>query len=230
MSLVVSPTMLSTFNTCPYKYKILYVDRRVPLTKPEYEFGKKIHAIIAEYYKLLPEDATPNDIPITLGQAIKRVVGTVDEAIVKYLSGFEEFERHRLSWHINPKPVAFEVEMRRGHLCGVVDAIFKRNGENIVVDWKTGLVRDPSVDEHLKIQGNIYMYLTGAREIYFIFIRYGMWHKLVYDENFITSKLSRFAEAVSRNDYPRNEGPACERCEVSLHCYFDKYGIKWWEL
>jgi len=227
---LISPTTLSTFTECPYKFKILYVDSRRPLFKPEYEFGRRVHAVIAEYYRLLPDDATPSDVPMVLGQAIKRVFGVVDEAVVRYLRGFESFERQRLSWHINPKPLAFEAEVRRGQLRGVVDAIFKRQGEIVVVDWKTGMARDPTMDDHLRIQGNVYMYLTGAREIYFIFVRYGTWHRLVYDEEYLRGVLSRFLEAYNKGDYRRREGPHCERCEVGLHCYFDRYGISWWEL
>jgi hypothetical protein len=230
MELMISPTKLSTFNQCPYKFKILYVDNRRSLFKAEYEFGRKIHDIIAEYYRILPDAATPSEVPNFLGQAIKRVAGYLDENIVKYLSGFEKFEKQRISWHINPKPLAFEKEFVKGRLHGVIDAIFKRNDETIIVDWKTGMTRDPSLDEHLKIQGNMYMYLTGAKEIYFVFIRYNSWHKLMYDENFIKDKLTKLVEAINTNSYPRKEGPQCERCEVNLHCYFDKYSIKWWWL
>lgn len=228
--MLISPTMLSTFNTCPYKFKIIYVDERRPLPKPEYEYGKRIHAIIAEYYRLLPEDATPSDIPIALGQAIKRVMGTIDENVVKYLKGFEDFEKQRITWHINPKPIMFETEVKKGYIQGVIDAVFKKNGDNVIVDWKTGMIRDPNVDEHLKIQGNLYMYLMNAKEIYFVFIRYNTWHKLTYDESFILDKLSKFVDALNKKEFPRKEGGQCERCEVNLHCYFDKYGIKWWEL
>jgi len=226
----ISPTMISTFNTCPYKFKILYVDKRLPLYKPEYEFGRKIHMIIAEYYKLLPDDAVPSDVPITLGQAIKRVFSNVDEYIVKYMRPFEEFEKQRLTWHINPKPILFEKEIVKGNIHGVVDAVFKRNNDVIVVDWKTGMIRDPTIDEHLKIQGNTYMYLLDAKEIYFLFIKYGVWHKLLYDEVYLKNKLEEFITAVKNNKYSRRNGPHCSRCEVNLHCYFDKYRLEWWRL
>ena len=230
MDLMISPTKLSSFNQCPYKFKILYIDNRRPIAKPEYDFGRRIHGIIAEYYRLLPEDATPNEVPNFIGQAIKRTIGYLDENIVKYLSAFEKFEKQRLSWHINPKPVAFEKEFVKGRIHGIVDAIFKRGDETIVVDWKTGMARDPTVDEHLKIQGHMYMYLTGAKEIYFVFLHYNTWHKLTYDENYIKDKLEKLIEAMNTGNYPRNEGLHCERCEVNLHCYFDKYGLKWWWL
>ena len=228
--MMISPSKLSTFNVCPYKFKLLYIDERKPLYKPEFEFGKKIHSIIAEYYRLLPQEATPSDIPMCLGQAIKRVIGNIDEGIVRYLKGFEDFEKQRLTWHINPKPLLFETEVKRGYLHGIIDAVFRRGNDKIIVDWKTGMTRDPNVDEHLKIQGNLYMYLLGAKEIYFIFIRYNTWHKLNYEEEFILGKLKEFIDAYNTKNFPRKEGSECERCEVNLHCYFDKYGLKWWEL
>jgi len=228
--MLISPSAISTFNTCPYKFKILYIDNRKPLYKAEFEFGKKIHSIIAQYYKLLTNDITPNEVPSFLAIAIKKVIGNADENIIKYLKGFEEFEKQRLLWHINPKPMLIESEITKGNITGVIDAMFKRNGENILVDWKTGSTRDPNIDEHLKIQGNIYMYLTNAKEMYFIFIRYNTWHKIVYDENFILEKLKNFIEAYNNKNFPRNEGQHCERCEVNLHCYFDKYNLKWWYL
>jgi hypothetical protein len=227
---MISPTMLSVFNECPYKFKIIYVDNRRPMYKPEFEFGKTIHRIIAEYYKLLPSDATPSDVPMILGSAIKRVMGYLDENVVRYFRCFENFEKQRLSWHINPKPLFFEAEVKRGQLRGVIDAAFKRNGQTIIVDWKTGMDRDPTVDERLKIQGNFYMYLLDAKEMYFVFIRHSTFHKLTYDEDFLREKLKAFLDACNKNDYQRREGHHCERCEVNLHCYFDKYGLRWWEL
>ena len=228
--MMISPTMLSTFNECPYKFKVIYVEERRPLFKPEFEFGKRVHRIIAEYYKILPHDATPRDVPMILGNAIKKVVGYVDENLVRYFKGFEDFEKRRLSWHVNPKPLLVEAEVKKGRLHGIIDAAFKRNEHTIVIDWKTGMVREPAMDEHLKIQGNFYMHLMGASEMYFVFLRYGSWHKLTYDEAFLAEKLRALLEAIDGNSYPRKRGRQCERCEVNLHCYFDEHELKWWEL
>jgi hypothetical protein len=124
----------------------------------------------------------------------------------------------------------FEREVVKGYLRGIVDAVFRRGNETVIVDWKTGMARDPTVDEHLKIQGNVYMYLLNAREIYFIFLRFNDWHRLSYDEAFIAGKLKAFVDAFNSRSYPRNEGAHCDRCEVNLHCYFDKHRLRWWEL
>lgn len=229
MKLLVSPSQLNTYFECPYKYKLAYIDLAKPLYKAEYEFGRKVHEVIRLYYTSIPDVITPSDVPIYLSKAWKTVFGEVDERGIRYMDGFMRFESERISWNVNPKPIAIEREYVKGWLHGIVDAVFSRGKDIVIVDWKTGMARNPTLDETLMVQGNVYMYLVGASEIYFVFVRYGTYHKLAFNERFLMNKLNYFLTSIKQNTFARNEGEHCERCEFNIHCYFDKYGIDWRE-
>lgn len=224
---LISPSQVNTFFACPFKYKLAYIDLAKPLFKPEYDFGRKVHLVIKSYYDAIPDSLTPSDVPIYLSKAWKSVFGEVDDRGIRYMDGFMKFEVQRLSWHVNPRPIAVEREYRRGKLHGVVDAVFMRGSDRVIVDWKTGMTRDPTMDEALMVQGNMYMLLVGASEMYFVFVRYGVYHKLEFNEPFIADRLRKFVDSVREGVFERREGEHCERCEYSLHCYFSKYSLDW---
>jgi len=228
--MIVSPTAVNTFLECPYKYYLAYEQLLTPLYKPVYDFGRKIHAMIAEYYNSLPEYLTPNEVPMYLSIAVKKVGIDVD-TYRRYLDNFVAFEKQRLSWNISPKPLAIEKEFVKKPFKGVIDAMFKKGKDIVIVDWKTGFTRhNPIRDEQLTLQGNIYLYITGAKELYFIFLSYGHHEKLEYDENFLRNKIVKFLEAIKTKNFPKVLDERCRNCEFNAHCLSEEYKLNWWEL
>jgi CRISPR/Cas system-associated exonuclease Cas4 (RecB family) len=228
--MIVSPTAINTFLECPYKYYLAYEKLATPLYKPAYEFGRKIHSVIAEYYRSLPQYLTPNEVPMYLSIAVKKV-GIDAETYKRYLDNFVAFEKQRLSWNINPKPLAIEKEIVKRPFKGIIDAMFKKGNETVIVDWKTGFTRqNPIRDEQLMIQGNIYLYLTDAKELYFIFLSYGHYEKIEYNESFLRSRIVKFLDAIKTRSFPKVLDERCRNCEFNAHCLLEEYKLKWWEL
>jgi len=228
--MLISPTMINTFIECPYKYYLAYEKQLTPLWKPSYEFGRKLHATISEYYNSLHENITPNEVPLYLSIASKKT-GLNTEMYRRYLDNFVEFEKQRLSWHINPKPIAIEKEFTRKPFKGIIDAMFRKGDNNIIVDWKTGFVKsNPARDEQLTLQGNIYLYLTGAKELYFIFLAYGHYEKVEYSEEFLRNRIVKFLEALKTRNFPKVLDERCKLCEFNAHCLSEEYKVVWWEL
>lgn len=226
----ISPSKINTFFECPYKYYLSYVENLKPLYKPQYVFGSKVHEVIKKYYELIPDSITASEVPMYVSVAWKEVFGDVTESAYRYMDGFVKFESHRLLWNINPKPLAIEKEFARGRLKGVVDALFRRGNEYVVVDWKTGMVRNPYEHQYLLVQGNIYMYLTSASICYFVFVGYGDWREVKYDKTFLDNIVEKFVSSVDRGLFNRNKGEWCRLCEFNVHCYLKEYSINWWEL
>lgn len=221
---MISPSKLNTFIECPYKYFLIYVKNVKPIHKLSYDFGSKIHSIISRYYQLIPDSIVPGEIPSYLSKAAKEY-GELDSATEIYLRNFVRFEENRLSWNISSKPVAIEKRYVKDSFEGTVDAVFRRGNEYVIVDWKTGFHSDV-YNEKIAIQGMIYLYITGASRVYFVYLRTGEVFEVKFDYGFLNPYLEKFKQA----SYSRVEGEHCKTCEVSLHCYVDKWGLTPWDL
>lgn len=232
MSELISPSKINTYLDCPFRYKLLYIDRVKPLYRQAFDFGKKLHDVIREYYTLISQskdDLTQNTIPIFISNAWKKVFGKVDENDIRFLNGFMKFESERLSWHINPRPIVIEKEFVREPFHGIVDALFMRGKEKIVVDWKTGLM-GATMNDYIRVQGNIYMYLTDARQAIFVSVGYGSYTVVEYDETFLKEILRIYTENIRGNRFEPVLDEHCKTCEVSIHCYTSRWGLNWWDL
>jgi hypothetical protein len=223
-------TAVSTFSECPFKYYLAYVAGEKPLFKPAYDFGKTLHDVIKNYYSLLPSAVTPKEVRMYLTQAAKKA-GIDPSSRIVYLENFARFEEQRLSWNVNPKPIAVEKEFVREPLHGIVDVLFvDARGEKVVVDWKTSLKSDSQMWEARKLQGNIYMYLTGARRAIFYGLRDGNFEEFTYDEGFLKEKLERFFEGLKKEVYERRRGEHCLTCEYNIQCSAREWGFEVLEL
>jgi len=230
MRLLLSPSSVVLFSKCPYAF-YLHKIKNIPPIQPYHreavEFGRNVHQIIAKYYELIPESMTSSQIYIYLAKAIKEVVGYVDERLQRQMEGFAKFEKQRLGWSFSVKPVAIEKEYVKPPLKGIVDAVFRRGDKLVVVDWKSGYTG--RITNEMAIQGMIYKYLTGADEVYFVFLQYGYVQKLPnYDMKWLVDQLKKIGEAVDSNRFPKNK-ENCETCEYQLYCKFEELGWTVWD-
>jgi CRISPR/Cas system-associated exonuclease Cas4 (RecB family) len=225
--MLISPTMLNTFIECPYKYYLAYVEYLKPQWKPAYEIGKNLHTIIENYYKELTDSITPSEVSLYVSSVVKRL--NLDPELYKtYLNNFVKIEQQRLSWHINPKPLAIEQEYIRPPFRGVIDAMFMKGNDKVIIDWKTGFHKpNPIRDKQLMVQGNIYLYITGAKEVYFAFLSYGNIEKVMYDEDELKPVLRDFFTSIKTYDYPRMIGENCKNCEYNIPCFMRMWNVRW---
>jgi CRISPR/Cas system-associated exonuclease Cas4 (RecB family) len=229
MAKMISFSAIQTYSDCPYKYYLAYVEELMPLRREEYEFGHLIHQVIRTYYELIPSAMTPKEIRIYLAQSAKRA-GIDPSSKLYMLENFVRFEEQRLMWNISTKPLAIEKEFEKPPLHGVVDALFVNlNGEKMVVDWKTSLKTDKSWEAY-KLQGNIYMYLTGAKKAIFYGLSRGNTLEFEYEENYLRKRLEEFYSAIKEKRFDRRIGEQCYTCEYNIHCYSRMWGFDAHEL
>ena len=227
---LVSFSAISTYFECPHKYYLAYIVNAKPLFKPVYEFGRVIHEIIKTYYNLIPESITPKEVKLYLTQAVKKL-GIDPTTRIPMLDNFARFEESRIAKSINSKPVAVEKEFTKPPFRGVVDVIFiTLSGEKLVVDWKSSIKGDNETWERLRLQGNIYMYLTGASRALF----YGLWRgnveEFTYDEKYLMSKYEEFKAGVESKRFDRVLSDRCSGCEYNVHCLSALWGFEVLEL
>lgn len=221
----ISPHGIARFKECPFKFYLHYTGRKPLETywREAAEFGKAIHEIIAEYYRTLPVSITPQGAQGHLAAIFNKrwpvTLTHLRQRAERQLMNFLRFEKRRLTWRIDPRPVAVEKEYTKGQVHGIVDALFRApNGELIVVDWKTGRSR-ARLTEDIVVQMNVYMYLTGARRAYALFLEFGEWYEVrpTIDVEKIVKEL------LSMPDYPPRPGPWCRTCEYQFACMASRY-------
>lgn len=227
------PTDIRNYLKCPRMY--LYGKSGIPaLPHPHekaLEFGRLVHAIIRRYYDIIPRGISPREVQLYISKAAREAVGGMYDKLEWHLKGFVEFEMDRLSWHVNPKPVAVEREYVRPPLAGIVDAVFRKGDAVIVVDWKTGYGKNPRIDRDMAIQGCVYRRLTNASEVYFIFLRFGVVQRLPdYDREWLDSVVGRVLEGIRDGRFDRVKGEHCLECQYSLYCTFEEEGKTLWDL
>jgi hypothetical protein len=220
---------MATYKECPFKFYLAYVVQEKPLYKPVYTLGQEVHKIIAEYYRTIPDAVTPREVSMYVTQTAKRL-GLDAYLNTSLIQNFIRFEEDRLSWHINPKPMAIEKHYVKEPFEGIVDALFMSKGGMVVVDWKTSLYKGVVGWERMRLQANIYMYLTGARRALFYGLVQGRTEEFEYDEAYLTQQLKAFKEDVLAKKFKRNMREHCYTCEYNIQCFADLWGFEVLEL
>lgn len=143
-----TPTRLVTWRDCPRRYRFSYLDRPQPPKGPPWaqqSIGAAVHSALADWWATPPADRNPELArtlvrrrwlsdgfadPQQCAQAGRRAVGWVREYL--YGPGADPLA----------EPVGVErtvsTRTRRLALSGRVDRIDLRDGELVVVDYKTG--------------------------------------------------------------------------------------------
>jgi len=230
VSKLISFSAMQTYAECPYKYYLAYVEGLKPLRREEYEFGRLVHQVIKTYYELIPSALTPMEVRLYLAQAAKRV-GLDPSSRIYLLENFARFEEQRLTWNVSAKPLAVEKEFQKPPFHGIVDALFvNMKGEKIVVDWKTSLKSSVEMWEAYRLQGNIYMYLTGAKKAIFYGLTRGNVLEFEYDEEYLKKRLEEFVNNLKQKKFDRKLGEHCFTCEYNIHCFARMWGFEVTEL
>jgi len=99
-----------------------------------------------------------------------------------------------------------------------------------VVDWKTSLYKGVVGWERMRLQANIYMYLTGARRALFYGLIQGRTEEFEYDEDYLMEQVKAFKENVLANRFERLMGEHCYTCEFNIQCMTMLWGFEVLEL
>lgn len=151
-----SKSSIGTYESCPWQWKLLKIDKLKPRMMPALMNGIKVHNICENFYK---------------------GVTTLDEAIDKFSqnefvsTNFEKFKNFiqfnkQLSTEgkLLRKPLMNETRFRNEELniSGVVDVVFKDDSGNVIIlDWKTGKTR--GVEHHRFELALYYLLIKGAQ-------------------------------------------------------------------
>ena len=224
-----SPWNFSTFLQCPFKFWCQKDPEIKPLPQKEniYAiFGKNLHKLIYNYYlKVKDHEISAEEVHSLIEDVINEqspILGiNENKGYISHLENFEEFEVERIKngWQI----LEVEKEVINGKLKGVLDAIFEdREGDIIIVDWKTGKWRDD-----FSMQGYIYKKLINANRVIFYQTLNGFEHVL-QEKELIKGKsmIVRIFEQIRNGINEKRRNRFCCDCEYSLVCGLDNLKLR----
>jgi len=223
-----SPSDINSFYFCPRKWylSIILGIPPMPIPKPKADFGVMVHNAIANYFMVVPQNPTPEEIRKTIADVFKKnfvKVPGVDLKKYKLVAkNFYKFEVNRLGKWKEFKPTLVEEKLEAPPFVGVVDAYWK---EGIVVDWKTG--NYSVMHDDLIRQGTIYKIILEENgykvdKVLFVFLARDRVLELPAPNMAkIEKEIRDMVEMILNGYFPRRNDKLCNRCEFQLACRFD---------
>jgi len=250
--MIYSYSSISTFENCPLKFKLAYIDRIKPLRKNIESFmGSRVHEALEKLYRdkmyaklntleeLLKfynerwEKEMHGNIFVVKGYEIDNYRKMGEMYIRDYYNTYKPFDEG--------KTIALEKRIffplnEKYWINGIIDRITEVDGVYEVHDYKTGLYY-PSLNELDETQLAIYaialQYLYGVEEIELV------WHFLAFNKEIrvkkksydyikeeIISKIEKIEEARKNNVFPPKESALCDYCEYQPLCPLFKHRYK----
>lgn len=180
-----SPNMLKTFNTCPKKFYIKYINKiSIPQKASVFEKGKRIHAL-ANYY-LRGDDITN----------FEKILKPDEKIIWNNLKKNEYFQKT----YINSE---YNLSCKTGDfwIGGRIDAVVKDENFYYVLDYKTGQIpQNPEYD----FQTIIYLLCASKK--------FGNNTKFIYLD--LKNNINHIINFAGNNSYINLITEACHKAET----------------
>ena len=198
-----SPNMLKTFETCPQKYWLKYVEKiSMPQKTSYFEKGKKVHAL-ANYY-LRGDDITK----------LEKALNSEEREVWENLKQNEFFQKS----HINSE---YNLSCKVGEywIGGRLDALVKDENYFYILDYKTGQIpKNPEYD----YQTMVYLLCASkkfGRNIKFVYIDLKNNQNCVIDfDKDYEKPILEICDKIKNAQPSIEHSKKCEFCEYRKIC------------
>lgn len=181
--MLVSYSQIRNFLICPARW-LLMQKYGLEITGEALDFGKKVHeALAGDEVELEPH------------------VRIKVETLRKKIDGFEVIDHE----------VPFVVDFGRHQISGVLDAVAIKDGEEVILEFKTGKQFD-------ELQPRIYSFLMNKKV--FVVTSDGLTEFTPQEQvgQELNEILERMEKVVARDVAEMKSGRHCEDCPAILHC------------
>lgn len=242
-----TPSRIATYDACPRRYRLTYIDRPAPAKGPPWAHntvGAAAHAALKQWWDLPVRRRTPVAAGSLLaaawtgdgfrdGQQSARWRARVRQWVEGYAATLDpEHEPLGVERHVAATTARLAIS-------GRADRIDERNGELVVVDYKTG--RRSLTNADARSSQAMAMYVLGARRtlrrpcrrVELHHLPTGSVRSVEHDEQSLARQVSR-AEATAEDItlaadtvaaggdpdavFPARTGPHCGWCDMRRHC------------
>ena len=245
-SLGLSLTKIKTFEACPYRYYLQYIEKvKVPKSAYNPKFFKKGQAFHKILDSLIKTGATCDFNSTTLGDEVEGIKSLCKDIytsdFVQNLLKYEHNSEYPFSIYAQPdgKLKAINRIKKDADLYGIIDFFAINKNELIVVDWKTGKVAQDTEDTFLQV----YLYAKAVSLILgkdFSKYRIGYYyveHKVPLIKELTGKELDEkidnllkrafsIPNSITKTDYPATPGSHCKWCPYGKEalgiCEFEK--------
>ena len=242
-----SPTRLLTYLDCPRRYRFAYLDRPTPTKAPPRAHtlvGVVVHNVLRDFWDLAPGQRTPDAVARGLAAAWSDTGfrdaahsatwrARVTQEVIEYLRGIDRGTQ--------PRGVERSVSLPVGRalLIGRIDRIDDRDGELVIVDYKTS--RKPIDDTAARVSLPLAFYAAAAGRLFrsrcvTVELHHVPTGEVVAHEHTRESLDRKLAEADSivadlidvdqsygqqgtaSTAFPPRPGAMCRWCDFRQHC------------
>ncbi|MDF8265016.1 RecB family exonuclease [Luteipulveratus flavus] len=242
-----SPSRLTTWLDCPRRYRMQYLDRPSPTIRPQRAHttvGLVTHTVLRDFWDLEPHQRTPAGV-VSLVRDAWTGAGFKDESQSSRWRSrtTQEITDYLRTADRDTQPVARERSMALKTdtlaMTGRVDRMDEREGELVVVDYKTSR-RTPTEDDARTSMALAFYAAAGSRMFRKPCVRVELHHvptgEVVAHEHTSASLERKIGEAESiardlrRADaafrdqgqqapyFAPNPTPLCRWCDFRAHC------------
>lgn len=230
--MIVSPSALNQFFTCPAQYKYQRIEHRPTIytDRQKADVGVDIHSAIQYYFSKV--QAKPRKIELTDGikRAWAEVIGdkyrserVLNHRVTQSMKNFTNFEIHRRkNWKVY-LPTYTEKHLQNEEFRGIVDWYNEEMG--VIIDWKTGNMNELTMKDHR--QGEIYKNLLNSinkpvNNIYFVNLSSGRILEMPKVQNdWIQNETHRLKSAIASDEFPKQPSRLCGYCPYVITCEFE---------
>lgn len=231
-----TPSKLLTWLDCPRRYRFQYVDRPTPPRGPGWahnSVGTSVHLALARLWDLPVEGRTPSAARRLLELAWQPV-GFADEAQADRWKGYagDMVATYVAALDVTAEPRGVErtVAFTSASLAvsGRVDRVDERDGEVVVVDYKTG--RSALSTDDARGSLALALYVLGCRRTFrkpatrveLHHLPSQKVHAWEHTDESLARHVSR-AESLADEvraalDYPARPSSLCGWCDFAQHC------------
>ncbi len=243
MSLRLSYSSISTYEKCPFQYRMLYVDRLEMPRSPALSFGSSVHSALERFHSGTSSPAPSLD---ELLSWLERAWESEGYASVEEEDAYKERGRAILTRYYENNaerpavPVALEqrflLPMDGWELSGVMDRVDRRpDGSYEIVDYKTNSKLPPLA--RLQEDKQLPIYQMAASKVLGIKPASLTFHYLVPDQRYTTPAwapekieslrvhLDEVAARIQHGEFDPRPNNLCGWCDVKPHCPLEQQGL-----
>ncbi len=231
----VSYSSLSTFETCPLQYRLIYVERRERPLAPALSFGQSIHQALKWLFDVpTPHPPSKEALLEYLSECwVPDGYSSSDEESRYYFHATQVLELYYRSIVDDFRlPAAlekrFRIDLGFCTVTGVIDRLDKDpHGGYEIIDYKTNRKLPPIS----KLKGDLQLpiYNLAVERIWGIRPEKSTFHYLIPNQKFSTrcseqrlqeaqNKIQEIVQSIEDADFEPRENPLCPWCDFKDHC------------
>ena len=235
IGILVTPSMISTYLSCPRKAWYQYV-KRIPLPPSRAMLiGRIFHETLSQLTHYNPDE----DLHAFLTQALAQTLHAHHDSLHEYDLHEQEVRERLTPWlahaeriltrHLShAERIMTEVTLTDDQLGlkGRIDLILKQHDRLLLIEWKTGRLKQGFMSPHT-LQADAYVHLTRTlaeeRELLLVSVstqQHLAWRESPFTPIRLEKTISRVKHLFQQDEPPEPvRSPACRYCPYFSRCW-----------